>query len=63
MIGLSRGEIQNKIQSELSSLTVVSQNSELKSLATRITEGVAKAMEANNRQIERQLEGAGVRIS
>lgn len=63
MVGLSEGQIKHKIESELYGLTIMSQNAELRSLAERVAEGVAKAIEANNERIEQQLLSANIKIS
>ena len=53
MFGLNKWEITHTIESSALSLTT---SPELKNLASQIVEGVAKAMEKNNKKMTAQIE-------
>jgi len=55
MFGLDILQVKNIVESRILSSSGISRNPELRSLATLIAEGVANAVQENNRKITEQV--------
>jgi hypothetical protein len=62
MLGLSKYEIENKIKFHFFGKTVTRQNKDLEKIAELIAEGVANAIDENNKKITEQLRAINLKV-